>query len=399
MRPPRAGGLAATLAVLALPAVAAAAPITTTLRVEGASANIIPETQVTLDDDPAATVTAVDTVDGDTITVPAASATAQIAQAARTFGIPFSFTVFPFGSQLIQVGSDSGDGAAGGPFWRLNLNHVASSVGADAAILQNGESVTWAFVPATAAGFAEPELDLTLSSDAVQQGATFRATVTSTDGAGTTSPAAGATVAYCGQAVVADGNGTATLVATGIGTRTVLATRPGEVRSQARAVCSFTGDPTVCSLPPLPALPPAAVTPLAPAAGQADTVAPGSAIALPASGHRYRVVRVLRGTAGPDRSDVGKVEVAVERRVGTLCRFLGGRRSFSAPRSCALQRYWPARANGSAWIFKLGRPLPPGSYRAWSRATDGAGNRESTGVAGVNSISLPVIAGSPAYRP
>ena len=90
--------------------------------------------------------------------------------------------------------------------------------------------------------------------------------------------------------------------------------------------------------------------------------------------------------------------MAVARRVGTLCRFLGGRRSFSAPRSCALQRYWPARASGNAWIFRIGGPLPPGRYRAWSRATDGAGNRESTGVAGVNSISFTVVAGAPAYR-
>ena len=395
MRRPRAGGLAVTLAILAVPAVAAAAPITTTLRVEGAAANVIPEIPVTLDDDPAATVTAIDSVDGDTITVAAASATAQIAQATRSFGIPFSFKVFPFGSQLIQVGPDSGDGAAGGPFWRLNVNHVASSVGADGAILHAGDSVTWAFVPATAAGFAEPELDLRVSADAVQQGATFRATVTSTDGTGVASPAAGATVTYADQAVVADGTGTATLVATGIGTRAVQATRPGEVRSQARAVCSFAGDPTVCSLPPLP---PVAVTPVATASVLPDTVAPGSAIALPVSGKRYRLVRALRGTAGPDRSDVAKVEVAVARRVGTLCRFLGGRRSFSAPRSCALQRYWPARANGSAWLFRIGGPLPPGRYRAWSRATDGAGNRESTGVAGVNSISFTVVAGAPAYR-
>ncbi len=105
--------------------------------------------------------------------------------------------------------------------------------------------------------------------------------------------------------------------------------------------------------------------------------------------------RAIRGTAGPDRSDVAHVEVALARRVGTLCRFRSRSGGLSKPRSCTRRAYLPARAAGGSWALGLGRGLAPGIWRVWSRATDGAGNVEDVGLARVNTGQFRV---APAAR-
>ena len=134
-----------------------------------------------------------------------------------------------------------------------------------------------------------------------------------------------------------------------------------------------------------------APTPAA-AAGQlqADLVAPGSRITFPRPGTRRRV-RALAGVAGPDRSDLRGVEVALAQRVGTLCRFRRADGRLEAPGPCRTPRFLPARASGGAWLMGLRRDLAPGLWRVWSRATDGAGNRESVGIAGVNTLQFRVV--------
>ncbi len=386
MRSRRTFGVALAVGILCAPALAAAVP--TTIRVEGGSANLIPEVPVTVDDTAGATVTLTDSVDADTITVRAASATAQLGTATRQFGLPLGFQVFNFGvptSFVDRVGPDTMP-ASFSPSWRVSVNGRLSDVGSDDVLLSSGDSVVWAFT----SNFNARELHLTVSGDRFRQGTSFTATVTSTDPstpAGqplVAAPAAGAVVTYGGQTQTADGNGQVTFNAVGEGVQPVGATRSDEVRSPARSVCSYTTDPTVCSLP-------ATTTPTTPTAG-ADNVAPGSEITSVVSGRRYTRVNLIRGTAGPDRSDVAKVDVAVARRIGTKCRYLNRRGVFGNARACNRPVFLTARQAGSRWVAGRSAPFVPGRYLVMSRATDGAGNRESQTLNTVNTVSFTVIA-------
>lgn len=384
MKPVRMSG-AAIAAALAIPALAAAAPISTVIRVEGGSANILSERSVIVDDTTGATVVVNDTTDADTITVPAASATAQLAKATQEAGLPLGFSIFTFppspqSSFVTRIGTEASP-ATLDPAFRVKVNNVTSMVGADSVTLHAGDVVTWSFLP-----FAQSsarELDLTVPGDKFSQGQTFTVSVRSFDDAGVGIPAAGAAIRYGEQTFTADTGGRVTLLATGVGVKQVSATRAGEVRSQVRSVCSFTDDPTICALP---AIPPPIVRP-----GTFDTVAPGSAIASPISGRKYTSLRTLRGSAGPDRSDIASVDVAVARRVGTQCRFVGPKGGFTAARSCINRLFMPATSSGGRWSLRLAKALPAGKYRAWSRAVDGAGNRESVGITTVNAISFTVL--------
>ena len=372
----RFGGAAAIAIALAIPAIAISASTNTTIRVEGGVANTLPETAVTSDDIAGPTVVVHDGADADTATVPWNSATAQIDSGLRKFGIPLAFSVDPvFGSFISRIGPDTGSLTS---FWLFKVNHKAAPVGADAQILGSGDNVLWYFT----SDFTARELDLAVSGDKIAQGQPFTVTVKSYDGDGVAVPATGANVVYGDQSTTADATGKAVFAATGLGVKLVAATRTGEIRSQARAVCSYTADPTVCSLPPAPA-------PVASTTG--DTVAPGSLIASPISGQRYRSLRTLRGSAGPDRSDIAAVEVSVARRVGTLCSFMGPRGGFTPARSCVNRLFLHARSSGGRWLIQLPKALPTGKYRAWSRAVDGAGNRESVGINTVNAISFTVL--------
>lgn len=375
--------VAAACLVAAVPAVAHAAD--TTIRVEGASATLLPET-VTLA--AAGPVTLRDAVDADTIEVPAASATAQLAGAAAAAGLPISFQVFDFGgptSFVTRIGSDVMP-AGFSPSWRLTVDHVAAQVGADAVQPPEGGHVLWAFVTDTAAR----ELDLSVSSQVVERGRDFEVTVQSYATDGTSTPAAGATVVYAGVTRTANAAGRAVFTAQGTGRQAVTATRGTDVRSPARSVCATAGDPSVCGLtaatptvaPPATS---ATATPVAAtASGSADTVAPGSRITFPVLGRAGASPAAILGTAGPDRSDVARVQVALARRVGTQCRFVGPRGTLGPLTGCVERRWLTARTSGGEFSLPLRRTLAPGAWRVWSRAVDGAGNVESTGLARVN---------------
>jgi hypothetical protein len=146
-------------------------------------------------------------------------------------------------------------------------------------------------------------------------------------------------------------------------------------------VCSYAGDPSVCNLPAAPG---------GSAAATGDTVPPGSRVTFPRLGRRAAAVRGVSGVAGPDRSDVAKVEVSLARRVGTQCRFRTKTGSLTAPRACTARLYLKARSSGGNWTLPLRRPLAPGAWRIWVRATDGAGNVEKVGIARVNSGTFTV---------
>jgi len=352
-----------------LAAAPAALPIDTVIRVEGSTANLVPESAIPVEG--AGTATVFDSQFAP-VEVSRASAFWQLYRATSATGLGLGFTYFPaFDAVLVEkIGTDQNAGSAG---WQYRVGHAAPAVGASSFALKQGDSVLWYYGAADGAR----ELDVTPSSDRVSTGASFTVTVTSYGADGAAEPGAGAAVRYGTAAATADAAGRATFVAQGAGTQTVSATRAGDIRSAARSVCSFGADPTACNLPASPA-------PAGTAAASGDDVAPGSRIVFPRIGATHLAVRAIRGVAGPDRSDVAGVEVALAKRVGTLCRFRARSGGLTTPRACTARLYVRARTAGSNWMLPVGKGLAPGSWRVWSRATDGAGNLEGIGLARVN---------------
>jgi hypothetical protein len=353
-----------------------AAALDTTIRVEGSSANLVPESAIPIEGTGTATVFDVAFTSVD---VSRASAFWQLYRATSSTGLGFGFQFFPsFNAILVQrIGADANAGSVG---WQYRVNHVAPPVGASDTTLANGDRALWYYGGPDGAR----ELDVAPSSDRVTTGATFTVVVTSYDADGTAAPAAGAAVRYGTAQATAGADGRATFVAQGSGTQAIVATRAGDIRSPSRTVCSFSSDSAVCNLPA------ALVSPPAIASG-GDTVPPGSRIAFPRIGGLATSVRAIRGVAGPDRSDVATVEVALARRVGTQCRFRARSGGLSRPRSCAQRAYVKARSVGGNWTLGLGRGLAPGVWRVWSRATDGAGNLEGVGLSRVNTGQFRVV--------
>ncbi|MCC6830182.1 MAG: hypothetical protein IT200_02455 [Thermoleophilia bacterium] len=375
--------LASLLACGAVPATVLGA--TATVRVEGSGATLLPETPVELTGSP---FTLRDPADTDQITVPADSATGQLGRAAAAAAVPVGFQVFDFGtgptSFITRIGADTMP-ASFTPSWRVTVNHVARDTGADATTVLPGDRVVWAFV----SDFATRELDLAVSGDLVKAGDPFEVTVSSHATDGTSRPAAGATVVYAGRTATAGATGRVTFTATGTGTQAVSATLTDEVRSPARQVCAVTTDASVCGLPTAPQYGDGTG---GAAAAAGDTVAPGSRIAFPRIGSRVARVRGITGVAGPDRSDVARVEVALARRVGTQCRFMTAAGRLAAPGPCSARAWLRTRSAGGYWTLPLRAALAPGLWRVWSRATDGAGNAESTGIARINTGQFTVTA-------
>jgi hypothetical protein len=367
---------AACAAGLAAPPLATA--LDTTIRVEGAAANLVPESAIPIEG--AGTATVFDR-NFAPVEVGRASAFWQLFRATSSTGLGFGFEHFPaFGATLVQrIGPDENAGTVG---WQYRVNHVAPPVGPDARNLAQGDAVLWYYGAAEGAR----ELDVAPSSDRVPAGQAFTVSVTSYGAAGDAQPAAGARVGYGGVSATADAAGRATLVAQGEGTRTVTATRAGDIRSAARPVCSFAGDPAVCNLPAAAGGPGGTAAGGAGGGALADTVAPGSRLTHPRIGKRHRSVRAIRGVAGPDRSDIRRVDVALALRVGTQCRFRARSGGLTKPRPCSRTLFVKTRSSGGNWLLPLrgGRGLAQGKWRIWVRATDGAGNRERVALARVN---------------
>lgn len=376
--PPRRTARWVPLAIAATAALCASAPaataLDTTIRIEGSAATLVPESAIDIEGD--GTDATVYDVDFAAWPVSRGSAFWQVYRAASGAALGFGFKGYSFGLQVLTIGPDGSGGTVG---WQYKVNHVAAQVGAESTELAAGDEVLWFH-----GGFAGArDLDVRPSADRVPRGSSFTVDVTSYDENGVGSPAAGATVAYGPAQATADGHGRATFIAQGAGLAGVRATRAGDVRSATRQVCSYADDPTVCNLPPQPPVD-AGLGPQPPGPA-ADTVAPGSAVRAPALGSTRGAVRAIRGTAGPDRSDIAGVEVSLGLRVGTLCRFRTVSGALGTARDCARPEWVTARVAGGNWILPLGRRgLAPGVWRIETRATDGAGNAEAVRVPGAN---------------
>jgi len=354
---------AVALAV-ALPAAAS----TATIRIEGGSGNVLPETAVVVPGSPTAQVAVRDTTDPDTVTVARRSATAQLARASTSFGLPFGFDVFDFGtgpSALVtRIGADKMPPSFS-PSWRLKVNHRAADAGADTTLLKAGDRVLWSF----GANFEALELDLRLSRRVVTAGQSLGARVVSFDNAGVASPARAARVWFAGTTVRAGADGRATLRASNPGAYWASATLPGTVRSQRSLVC----------------------------VQSAGRVEPCSAVAFPKQNARTGRVGAIVGVVGAPST---RVQVSLARIVGSQCRFLDrDRRTFTDPGDCRDRIAIPVSVDTArSWTLSIvPRPgnidgIGPGRYRVWSRQALGA-RIESRPTPGMNTVTFTVTGG------
>jgi hypothetical protein len=367
----RIAAIAAAVVALAQPA--AAAPVRATIRIEGPGATVLPQVTRTTD-----TRGITDTMG---VSHPfAASAATLTADAAEAAGLHYTCSwfapdcLFDFGPLPANV------------YWAFVLDDKVAQTGAGQTPLAADSSDRVAWVPWD---FSSPlhMLELGVDADAVPVGGSVGVTVSDYDlQTGTAQPAVGASVVYGTQTAAVGASGRVSFSALAPGNAQVSATAPAAIRSGSSTVCAYAADPGVCSLP----VPPASAPPGPASAAPADTVPPSSRVTWPRLFGRVRTVTRIEGLAAQDRSDVARVEYALARRVGTLCRFRGSGGGFGAAVPCSDRVWLPARGT-IFWAAALHRPLAPGRYRVFSRATDGAGNVETTLVSGASNGSFTVV--------
>jgi hypothetical protein len=379
--------LFATLAAVAAPALAS--PVSATIRVEGFSSTVIPTTTLATDARPIVSTCCdvpgpppvVNVGKAHGFTVP--SALTLLADAADSHGIQLGCT---WSDQYNDCFVDGFPGKFADPndYWRLVVNGKDSPTGFAGTALHTGDRID---VIATNFTLPEPPL-LTIAPppSAVHAGASFTVKVTSLDtsGFGTTAPAAKAVVSYGALQAVTGADGTVSFTGTGTGFTSLSATLPGATSSQVLSVCSYGADPTICDLPApaSPAAPTAAAstgtaTPISAAAtAAADRIAPSTRFSAPLAFAKVKQVKRLVGVTSPDRSDIAGVSYALAKRVGTLCSFRRANGTLAPAASCANAIWLPATGR-AFWHVTLSKPLAAGRWRAFSRATDGAGNVET----------------------
>jgi hypothetical protein len=248
--------------------------------------------------------------------------------------------------------------ADGSAYWAFWLNGRTASTGVCTTELQPGDQVLEFLCTSTPDFSSCTNLPLALSLTRVRR-ASATVKVVLLDGAGNSTPVAGATVQGGAQPVRTDAHGSAT-VALRTGQSALRATHSGDVPSNSLH-CQHGPHGAKC--------------------GSRDRTPPTLTLRGIANGQAFTAAnapRVLRGTA-VDPSGAS-VALRLSRRFGDRCtRFDADRGAF---RSCARAPRAPFAAGDRArWSFLLPAKLGPGSYRLDAIATDAAGNRRVLHVA------------------
>jgi hypothetical protein len=372
---------AAALTLVVLAAVAApasASPVTATFRVEGSAGPVIPTTTVSTD------ARRITSDDGHTHNLLAPSALTLAADASEANGLSVNCSWSDQFNDCFVNGFPTPIDPALTDYWRLVVNGVDAQQGFANTPIANGDRID-----VIETDYTQPEpplLVLTPSATAVADGTSFTVKVVAADTTGATAgqPAAGALVSYGGLSGVTGADGTLTFLGTGVGYSTLSASLLGSTPSQLVSVCAYAYDSTVCIPPPPTAPAPAAATvttttttPVSAASvASADRIAPSSHFSAPPAFSKVKAVKRLVGVTAPDRSDIASVSYALAKRVGTLCSFRRANGTLAPATSCAKAIWLPATGR-AFWHVTLAKPLSAGRWRAFSRATDGAGNVEA----------------------
>jgi hypothetical protein len=369
----RLAGLALAVLALLVPAsVAAAAPVTVNLRIEGPTSTVF-EGPVTTDVRPFQFTAGADTaahecdataVNTGTSPVPVPTRGAAITAATVGAGISTS------GSFSVQFGSPSFDEVGGqattfdpatGSFLAEYKNDVAAQVGACADPISTGDDVLFAY------GTGNDVLLRLTGPAAARAGVPFAVHVV--DGRSGT-PVAGATVG--GATTDAAGNAAVTL---GAGVQRLKATQPGAIRSNALVVSVGAAGAAA----PVPAQ--------GVAGAVVDRTAPRARLLSPRNGHTYRLARfsprLIHVAVAESGSGVRTVKIRLTRRVGNRCFSYSGTRDRFIGAKCGGGFFFSVGSK-SDFTFLLPQRLGRGHYVLDVEAIDRAFNRDTVGDRGRN---------------
>lgn len=233
-----------------VPTAALAAPVSATLRVEGADKALIAETR-----QPTDTTLVADRL-GPVQTVEGPTALGQLIRAGVRRGVPIrtSFSTAFGPDPLVAVEKigpdDQGLNFEGPAFWVFKVNHVSAPVAANQQVLKDGDEVLWYYT----SNFSAAELDITAPTKPMPVGKSFTVSVTAWDGEGVASPATGAVVRYGRTEKTANGTGKVTFRAVK-GPVNVRATRTDadsgaeDIRSSTEEICGLPEGVTTCPRP------------------------------------------------------------------------------------------------------------------------------------------------------
>src|SRR4051794_4804668 len=372
----RLAGLALAVLALLVPAsVAAAAPVTVNLRIEGPTATVF-EGPVTTDVRQFQFTGGADTglheCDGTAAnggTSPTPVPTRGAAVAAASLAAPFStsgtFFAPPIGSpSFAEVGGQStAFDPATGAFLVEYRNGVGASIGSCGDPIANGDDVLFAYGTDTA-----PLLKL-VGPSAAAAGTPFSVQVTDQK---TGAPVAGATV---GTATTdAAGNAAVTL---GAGVQRLKATKAGAIRPTALVVAVGAGAQ-------------AAQGAAQGVAGIAiDRPAPRARLLSPRNGHTYRRTRfsprLIRVAVAESGSGVRTVKLRLTRRVGDRCfSFSGKRERFIGTKCRSGAGFFFTVGDRADFSYLLPERLARGHYVLDVEAIDRSFNRDTVGDRGRN---------------
>jgi hypothetical protein len=380
------GAILAGLTIGAATAQAATGPVT--VRVEGASATLIPPTLV------ATRSGSFSPMSDPSHSCSASSAAYALELATIVNGTSWSGPFFdPSGFFVTTIGPESYP-LSGSSYWNFWYDHAPATVGICGQQLNPNDEILFfpdCFGATCAAGTSSPNVLGMTAPTVAQKGASIAVAVTSYASAdGTPSPAVGATVSGGGAAATTSGTGAAQLTFPTIGTFTIRATATHAIRSEPHTVCVHDGNDGNCGTTAPPGTTPTPNPTGATTQTQTPATTGPAATTTTGPPHGHLAIRegtvfahghgpnLIVGTIDPDSTGLRTVALRLTRQVahGHCEAFNAKRRKFTAA-SCGLQ-HAPAFSIGHAYAFSYLLPskLGPGRYTLQVSAVDVAGKQD-----------------------
>ena len=361
------------LSVLAAPAALAAGPADVTVRVEGATATLVPRTAVHTD----ATAVNKDGKAGH-----ACSGTGAAGALEQATGGDWSGPWFDGLGYSVQTIKGETHAFPAPEYFSLWINNRSASEGVCGATteLQQGDDVLF-FVdrcvsdPVTFLCTNPPVLPLGLIVPrTVSPGVPFGVSVVEYAPDGTPTPVAGADVAGGDAPVTTDAAGSASVTVAATGAFSLRATKANRAPSAAEAACATTGADGIWGSP--------------------DRTAPAAAITGIAEGQRFTraaAPRRITATISPDVSGLAVVKLRLTRTDGPRCTYYSGHSETFRRAPCGVNRApWFAVGDREQVDYLLPQKLGRGRYVLDVNAVDKAHNRDDARRRGANRVVFHV---------
>ncbi len=280
---------------------------------------------------------------------------------------------------VTQVGPDANLSVAPFDAWGFAVNYTTAPVGGCQIALVPGSEVLWAYnyfnlshlLLLSGPGAASAGTPFTVHVADAQSGSPLAEATIGEDVGGATTPIAGAVTN-------AAGNATVTLVHAGAVVLKAERARDS-VRSNGVAVCVHNGSDGTCGTTLATGVP---SVPGGGPSGSLTTTQTAGALDRPsiqgiANGHLYsrrRAPRLLRGSvAFVTGATLREVRIRLERRVGRRCYAFRGERAAFVRAHCGTARFFSI-GTAASFTYLLPAPLPAGSYTYDIDAVDARGH-------------------------